>query len=1212
MTPPGKPLILAFQDAHDLTEVGGKGVNLAKLIRADFPVPDGFIISTSAFRHARAAGEGIPEDLTEMIIAAYRTLGSPRVAVRSSATAEDREDASMAGQYETFLNIQGESALLDAVSRCWASLDSTRTRSYLARHGLTPEEVAMGVVVQKQCASDVAGVLFTANPGSRNPRSEMIVEASWGLGESVVGGEVQPDTLTLDAETGAVKTVSVGTKATLLAPGASAIQETPIAQRETLCIKATQLLDLWRLGKKIEAYFGAPQDLEWGFEGDTLYLLQSRAITTLDIVEERTKQIHTTQTRLRKLLDQEQGPWVLHNLAETLPTPTPLTWSVIHRFMSAEGGFGRLYRRAGFEPSTRLSETGFLEKICGRIYMDLSLAPEMFFESFPLAYDLKLLRTNPGAAQEPPTLPKGSIRDRQRIGKRLALVEKNLNTLAETYDQQFLTHIVPEFQRWVAEEKQRDLSLLSTNDWLECWKTRETKVMSEFAPESLLPSLIVTQALQNLEGFLAVHVWDEDPKALARLLSLGSEADSSVRSVEALRESADNGEAFRSWLHEYGHRAPGEFDLSEPRWREQPGLARDMARRLAAGPSPLTRHRQQAQHAADRLAALKADLPADAARELEHRVHLVHRYQCFREDGKHELMRGFDLLRDLLIEATRRLQPAENLALLTFEEMKQALLMGLAPLNLLHLRERKRKAESDIILPPLLTSEDLDTLGDPPEMEMFVGQRSGLAVSPGRHTGPVHIVMRPEEAGDMEAGYVLVCPSTDPNWTPLFVNAGGLILECGGALSHGAVVAREMGLPAVVIPGATRLLADGESVTVDGHRGWIAPGRKDSESPEDIPDEIPRTLIPPPPGAREFAGNRLRNRGLAFWGTFLIALFLLPDPWIFHPSLRIIDRLLLPLAATIGRPWTVALVSGFFACVCMAGQRFLTDTPRLREASLRAKALTARNKTLALDAPSKRLAAKMISGVNRRVLFSSFIPLAVLLGPMLLVFLWFGERLGPGMANPAPGVVAHVTASVDGDYTDRVELVYDPALNLDPQTPPVQHNPPIRTRLQQLRREWQQERDLTHLKNWAERAAALETRETLLNDLDHFLSENIPPHEMRWTLYTPLTEGGRYPLTLRAADGNELNSYVVTGSLASPEPRELVDPARPLMQVVRGNNAPLLEMRVAYAQNRVRDADVFARPFAFLGVRWQTGWLGIYLIAYLPLMFFFRRLFNVP
>ena len=430
----------------------------------------------------------------------------------------------MAGQYETFLDVQGESAVLDAVRQCWASLYAPRALAYLGEHEIDPSCVAMAVVVERLVPADVAGVLFTTNPHDGGQR-EMLVEAAVGLGESVVSGQVQPDTLRVDRETGWVLAAAIADRKGH--PGANGdCHETARPQRS--CLDGRDVHRLWQLGRRAVDHFGSPQDIEWAIHGGKLYVLQSRPITTLDCVEAREDVLQAARRRLYQESAAGRGPWVLHNLAESLSHPTPLTWSVISRFMSGAGGLGAMYRQAGFEPSATADREGFLERIAGRVYMDASRAPEMFFEDFPFAYAMEDLERSPDASQTPPTVPRGSLSSRWKARRRLAAVESRLHALSLDTQRQLREAIFPAFARYVADAKRVDLTRLSTDGLVECWQEREKQVLDTFASQSLLPSLIGAMAIAELRVLLAENFWDEDPEVLAYLISSGGPPDRTV------------------------------------------------------------------------------------------------------------------------------------------------------------------------------------------------------------------------------------------------------------------------------------------------------------------------------------------------------------------------------------------------------------------------------------------------------------------------------------------------------------------------------------------------------------------------------------------------------------------------------------------------------------------------------------------------------------
>ena len=757
----------------------------------------------------------------------------------------------MAGQYETFLDIVGEEALLDAVCRCWASLDSPRIRTYLAEHDIDPARVAMAVVVQRLVSADVAGVLFTANPHT-GAMDEMLVEASWGLGESVVSGRVQPDVLRLEGKTGRVLSATIADKRVHLAAGAGEERPVEESRRRLPCLRGRDVHRLWKVGQQVAEKFGTPQDIEWAIHAGELYVLQSRPITTLAEAEAYEDVLRDTRQFLRDQTKAGRGPWALHNLAETLAHPTPLTWSVICRFMSGSGGFGAMYRQVGFEPSPTVMRDGFLDCIGGRIYMDASRAAEMFFDNFPFVYDLEELKRNPDASATPPTLPRGKFTTRMKAARRLMAVNAKLLEMSADFDRKLNGEIFPAFADWCAEEKLRDLGSLTPEQLIETWQRREKHVLDEFSPQSLLPSLISGMALAELRTFLAENFWNDDPDALSQLISSGGPPNRTVTADAELYEVGRGSRPLEQWIVDHGHRAAGEFDLAAVRWREQPAAAREMAVRLAAGDGPLERNRRHAEEVNQRIAGFSAHLAEKDRAELNRLIDVVRRYVAFREDGKDFLMLGYELLRDVALEAARRLELGEDIFFLTREDLFDAVRVGFAPHHLIEQRKRAYQAETKLTLPRVIDEKSIDAIGDVPEVKTAGGYKA-FAVSSGNAAGPARVLHSPTEAGELGRGYILVCPSTDPSWTPLFVNAAGLVLECGGTLSHGAVVAREMGLPAVVLPDATRMFRDGEEIRVDG-RQWVGHRAADADANSAVPGTIP-TRVPPVPSPAVFTAD---------------------------------------------------------------------------------------------------------------------------------------------------------------------------------------------------------------------------------------------------------------------------------------------------------------------------------------------------------------------
>ncbi len=1253
-----------LSDCREVAEVGGKGANLGKLVRAGFAVPDGFVVTTTAYRTANSpsprvlppvpssplplvspSSSPIPQEIAQAIRQAYRALGSGPVAVRSSATAEDMAAASMAGQYETFLDIRGEEYLLEKIQHCWASLDSPRTRAYLAEHGIDPAAVAMGVVVQKLVPADVAGVLFTINPnGSRAGRNEMLIEASWGLGESVVSGKVQPDVVRADAATGQIIEMIVAEKKTMLAAGSHAEIVVDAPRRKAACLSESDVQKLCALGKKAAAHFAAPQDLEWAISGGELFLLQSRPITTHLEAELKEEVLQAAREIVNSAGNGavSPGPWVLHNLAETRPPPTPLTWSVIQPFMSGSGGFGNMYRMAGFQPGPAVSMQtappqpaaapgGFLVLLAGRIYMDASRAPEMFFEKFPFAYDLEELKRTPDASQTPPTLPRGSLRQRMRAGKRLAAVNATLHQLAETFDRDFRDQHVPELKTYVQAARAIDLRYLASEALIDLWQQHRQRIMDRFAPLSLLPSLICGMALAELKSFLEEHLWEEDAEALTQTLSAGGIANRTVMANADLYELAHGDRGVQSWLDEHGHRGAGEFDLAAPRWREKPAALLEMAARLAEGEKPLERHRRSAEKVNQQVAAIQAKLqkqegPATVA-EFDRRLDLVRRYIPFREDGKDFLMLGYELLRATALEFGRRLNLGEDIFYLTEQEMLAGLAPGsaggqqaaalsaptLTP-NIDH-RKRRHRAKQKTSLPRVIAGPQ--DLAEPASSPIpATGAIRGFAISGGRARGKARILRSPTEAGILEKGYILICPSTDPSWTPLFVNAAALILEVGGTLSHGAVVAREMGLPAVVLPDATRMFTDGEEVEVDGTGGWIGRagvGNRDETSRNgqktDIFDiNVAHDAVPPVPGPKDRRAAKIRNISAVFWAFFVIAFFLLPPAWVHNPTLVFLDHLLWPLVRTLGKPCTVAIVAALIAVTTLTLQKLLTDNRRLLEAKRRARLLTKEADHLPAGSPRQRALRRLAAPVQARVLMAALVPVGILLGPMVLPFAWFKDRVDPAAWNAPAGTPVEVVAYIDPNWSAPVTLAAansdagGPAIAVDDATPVAQSVPPVRPVLEQLLALYQSP---AAGDAWQIKAGPELPRAQAAAELKAYLDKGVPAQALRWRLVPPENAAGKFLVTVSTAQFST-QAFAVVGDAYAPAPK-----------VVSGGGL-IRELRLNYGQASTEK--IFWRPFGFLAGSggffgklgaWDAGWVWVYILAYLPVLFGVRAAMKV-
>jgi pyruvate,water dikinase len=1188
-------------------------------MRAGFQVPDGFVVTTDAYRLAHTpfpdpgTAAPVPAAIADEIRNRYEQMGRGPVAVRSSATAEDLAAASMAGQCETFLDVNGDEALIEAVRRCWASLHAERIRAYLQEHGIDQSLVAMAVVVQRLVPADVAGVLFTADPQGSGHK-EMLIDANWGLGETVVGGHVQPDVLRLDATTGRVLSASIADKTVYIAAGTAGEKPVEEFRRKQSCLSSRDVHSLWRLGRQIEAYFRAPQDIEWAIHKGTLFLLQSRPITTQAEAEAVHEILSVARQNLRQATMENRGPWVLHNLAETLPHPTPLTWSVIKRFMSGSGGFGAMYRRAGFQPSSAVDRDGFLERIAGRVYMDVARSPEMFCADFPFAYDVATLVRDPDASQKPPSVPRGSFSTRMKAARLLARTRATITSLTEKADVDFRDRVVPQITRWVASARAQDLTTLSTEELIALWHESGRQVLDTFGPETLLPSLICGTVWADLEAFLYEHFWDEDADALVRLIAAGETPDCTVVADAELFEVAMGTRSLEAWLDAHGHRGPGEFDLAAPRWREQSDFLREMAARLATGEPPLERFKRGCNASAAQAAKLRAELSPTDAREFDRRLALVHRFLPFREEGKDYLMLGYDQLRRVALELGRRLDVGDAVFYLEPDEIFDALRVGFAPHHVIEQRQLSYRAELKLTLPRVIDAAAIERLGEPADLETTAGGYRALPISPGRASGPARVLHAATEAADLGTGYILVCPSTDPAWTPLFINAAGLVLECGGTLSHGAVVAREMGLPAVVIADATRLFRTGEQLEIDGHSGWVGRAAQVRERASvDVVDpadtRIRRTLIPPPPGAKDRRAAWRRNAALAIWAVYLLAFFALPSAYVHQPSLAFLDFFLWPMVSAWGKPAVVALVSVVVAALTLLVQKLVTDNRSLMEAQRRAAVLLQQAKSLPEGSPRRNALTQAAAPVSGRLLMARLAPVCLLLGPMMLPFAWFSERLDPSVPGAAAGSPVQVVATVDGEWTGPLRIDVPADVALDETTPAVRTLPPLRRTLEHLLTLYREPQS-SSTGPWELSVAPDIGRIQTENDLKRYLDAGLPPQGLTWTVRAPTGASRRFAVSVVTEGHSPVSLDVVLGSQfppATPSVTGHADSPVKALRIVYPNSSrkpTFWQPLGAWAQHE--DSALLRRLAAV-----NISWLLLYVLTYLPALAILRAALRV-
>ncbi|MCI0395829.1 MAG: hypothetical protein L0332_35325 [Chloroflexi bacterium] len=880
-----------------LAEAGGKGASLNRLGRAGFPVPAGFVVTTAAYQafvaandlagpilaysQATTAGDlasfeaasqairrlfeqgTIPAEVAEAVHQAADPLANTPLAVRSSATAEDLPEASFAGQQETTLNVSGEEALLAAVGRCWSSLWTGRAIAYRARQEIPPDGVSLAVVVQAMVPAEAAGVLFTLNPVTGN-RDEMVINATWGLGEALVSGRVNPDTLVVEKATGRLLELQVGDKTVMTAPvdGGTAEVVVDEARRRQPALAPEQAAELARLGREIEARFGQPQDIEWAVASGQMVILQSRPVTTASQPAAGPPGDDAWPPLAESGL-QPFDLWSQMDVGERWPEAvTPFTWSTWQPMMNEN------MRRSGAVAalkSATVTQMQWARRAYGRIYFNEGAMSYILSEGYgmPASIMASTMGTQ-GAIDE--------AADRWRWGRLLRRLPAILGMtlkwerVAGRYEQSF-----SQIDAWVAEFMERDLERAGDAElWAESETVWQPRVMDQMDEHGIITAYssnnfsllerslgrwlaggagqwasggelahalitgltgIVTaeivpalwqMARQLQEAGLAGVVLEQEPAA----------ALAQLRQEPAARPFLESLEAF---LRRHGHRCMSEAEWLHPRWREAPEqVIESVAGYLRAGPTfdPAETEARQRRQREEATALVESRLDPLRKRYFRSVLNRTQKLVRQRDNGQHFLVKMALPMRRIYASLGRRwvergwLADPDDFFFLTRPEIEAILQAGdpaRAGLELPAIVAGRRAAYAywlGVTAPEVLGPDGRPVAGSAPAggEDML----AGVAASAGRVQGAARVILSPREATTIQPGEILVTRATDPGWTPVFSVIGGLVLEVGGQLSHGAIVAREYGLPAVVnVPEATRRIQDGQVITVDGTAGKV-------------------------------------------------------------------------------------------------------------------------------------------------------------------------------------------------------------------------------------------------------------------------------------------------------------------------------------------------------------------------------------------------------
>ena len=836
--------VLGFHDL-DRTKfalAGGKSANLGELSRIEgIQVPAGFCVTTEAYKEITASNKDfnslldhlaalqshntkeisetvakirkvieetpVPKHIEDEITRHLEQLGKTSAyAVRSSATAEDLATASFAGQHDTYLNIIGKDAVLKCIARCWASLFTERAIIYRLQNGFDHRKVYMSVVIQKMIFSEAAGVMFTADPITSN-RKVVSIDASFGLGEALVAGLVNADNY-------AVREGSI--------IGRNIQQNVPTLSDD-------EILELERLGRKIEAHFESPQDIEWCLADGVFYIVQSRPITTLFPIPEapdRENHVYLSVGHQQMMTDAMKPLGIsLFQLTAVRPmfkAGGRLFVDVAQQLASPESRKDLLTLMGQHDPLMKDALTTIVKR-------------KNFIKLLPdddTAY---------GSASRRGPIPAKSDIDPSIVGD---LIEKNQASV-EHLKQNIQTRSGPDLIDFILEDLKElqkvlfdpqstavILSGMGASSWI-------NEKMNEWLGEKNAAdtlSLSVPNNITSAMGLALLEVADvirPHPEVIAYLENV--EDEDFLDELPKLDGGREARNAIDAFLEKYGMRCAGEIDITKPRWKEKPAtlipiiLGNIKNFEPNAGARKFEQGRHEALKKEHELLERLRQLPdgEEKAEETKRTIDQMRAIIGYREYPKYGKVSRYYVYKQALLKEAERLvkagviQKKEDIYYLTFEELREVVRTHVLDQSTISKRKAEHKLFKKLTPPRVMTSEGEIVTGEYQQENLPAGAIAGLAVSRGIVEGRARVISRIEDA-DLDEGDILVTAFTDPSWTPLFISIKGLVTEVGGLMTHGAVVAREYGLPAVVgVNNATRLIKDGQRIRVNGTEGYV-------------------------------------------------------------------------------------------------------------------------------------------------------------------------------------------------------------------------------------------------------------------------------------------------------------------------------------------------------------------------------------------------------
>ncbi|PEC55626.1 phosphoenolpyruvate synthase [Bacillus cereus] len=861
--------VLDFQEIENtqLSLVGGKGLNLGELTNIQgIQVPEGFCVTTVGYEKATEQNEElqtllqqltklkmeeraqigemskkirevimaveIPSDVVEAVTHYLSRFGNEHAyAVRSSATAEDLPYASFAGQQDTYLNIIGEEAILQHVRKCWASLFTERAVMYRMQNSFEHNQVSICVVVQKMIFPEVSGIIFTADPVTSN-RKVLSIDASFGLGEALVSGLVSADNYKV--KEGEITETMIATKKIAiyaLQEGGTETKQIDPAQQKLQTLSEQQILQLAQIGRQIEAYFGCPQDIEWCLAHNTFYIVQSRPITTLYPIPEETDGGNHVYISVghQQMMTDAMKPLGLSFFLLTTNAPmrkaggrlfvdaTPRLASPASRdfLINTLGKSDPLIRDA---LTTIVERDDFITLLpddekgrsAGKIVPPASSQPEV--ENAPTIVT-NLIRNSEASIEE----LKQNMQMKSGVDVLDFIVEDIQQLKKVLFNPQSIAVIMAGMNAstWINEKMEQWLGEKNAAD------TLSQSVQNNITSEMGLALMDVADVIRPYPEVIAYLQHVEDKSFLNELVQF--------KGGEKARD------AISAFLNKYGMRCSGEIDITKTRWREKPTTIIPMIlnhiRDFEAGASKqkFEEGLQEALKKEEELVNRLQHLP-DGKQKVEETKQMIRNIRnCigYREYPKYGMINRYFIYKQALLKEAEQLvqsgviREVDDIYYLTFEELHEVVRTNKLDYELIQKQKKDYKLYEKLTPPRIMTSDGEIITGKYKRENLPADAIVGLPVSSGVIEGRARIILNMEE-GNLEEGDILVTAFTDPGWTPLFVSIKGLVTEVGGLMTHGAVIAREYGLPAVVgVENATKLIKDGQRIRVHGTEGYI-------------------------------------------------------------------------------------------------------------------------------------------------------------------------------------------------------------------------------------------------------------------------------------------------------------------------------------------------------------------------------------------------------